>query len=105
MKRKQRNETTSKNKPDVNSEEQSNAQGTEEQSEEGTRESEKCNEERASDDTINELPDPKWEKVGQIQELYMYPLKSGRGRSLRECDFTDLGISCEDGGKFKLRDR
>ncbi|KOX75830.1 MOSC domain-containing protein 1, mitochondrial [Melipona quadrifasciata] len=49
--------------------------------------------------------DAKWEKVGQIQELYMYPLKSGRGMSLRECDFTEWGISFEDAGKFKLRDR
>ncbi|KAF3424996.1 hypothetical protein E2986_08704, partial [Frieseomelitta varia] len=100
-----KNETTSRNKPDVNSEVKSNAEGTEEENEEGTRESEKSNEERACDDTINELPDPNWEKVGEIQELYMYPLKSGRGRSLRECDFTNWGISCGDPGKFKLRDR
>ncbi|KAK1130658.1 hypothetical protein K0M31_018774 [Melipona bicolor] len=100
-KRCSKNEPKPKDKPDVNNGENSNAEGTEE----GTRESEKNDEEGASDDTINELPDPKWEKVGQIQELYMYPLKSGRGKSVMECDFTEWGISFEDAGKFRLRDR
>lgn len=100
-KRKRCSKNEPKNKPDVNNGENSNAEATEE----GTRESEKNEEERASDDTINELPDPKWKKVGQIQELYMYPLKSGRGKSVSECDFTEWGISFEDAGKFKLRDR
>ncbi|KAG6798422.1 mitochondrial amidoxime-reducing component 1 isoform X3 [Apis mellifera caucasica] len=35
----------------------------------------------------------------------MYPLKSGRGKTLRECDFTQYGISLEDKGRFTLRDR
>lgn len=56
-------------------------------------------------DTIPELPDPKWRKVGQIQELYMYPLKSGRGKDVTECDFTEYGISIENEGRFILRDR
>ena len=95
MKRSPKSETKPKSegKPDVNGEENANAEGTEEENE-GT-----------GDDTITELPDPKWEKVGQIQELYVYPLKSGRGKSLRECDFTEWGISFENAGKFKLRDR
>ncbi|OAD53227.1 MOSC domain-containing protein 1, mitochondrial, partial [Eufriesea mexicana] len=63
------------------------------------------NEECPSDDAISELPDPKWVKVGQIQELYMYPLKSGRGKNLRECSFTEFGISLENEGKFTLKDR
>lgn len=57
------------------------------------------------DETIPELSNPNWVKVGQIQELYMYPLKSGRGKTLRECDFTQYGISLEDKGRFTLRDR
>lgn len=61
--------------------------------------------ERSNDATIPELPNPNWVKVGQIQELYMYPLKSGRGKTLRECDFTEYGISLEDKGRFTLRDR
>lgn len=59
---------------------------------------------RRSDD-IPELPDPKWSKVGEVEELYVYPMKSGRGRSLNECEFTDFGICVESQGKFALRDR
>ncbi|XP_031845755.1 mitochondrial amidoxime-reducing component 1 isoform X2 [Nomia melanderi] len=58
-----------------------------------------------SNDTIPELPDPKWVKVGQVQELYIYPLKSGRGRNLSDCNFTEFGISIEDERKCTLRDR
>ncbi|XP_043250406.1 mitochondrial amidoxime-reducing component 1-like isoform X2 [Colletes gigas] len=58
-----------------------------------------------SNDTIPELPDPKWMKVGQIQELYAYPLKSGRGQDVKECNFTEFGISIEKEGRFTLRDR
>nr|XP_033332970.1 mitochondrial amidoxime-reducing component 1-like isoform X2 [Megalopta genalis] len=59
---------------------------------------------RRSDD-IPELPDPKWTKVGEVEELYVYPMKSGRGRSLGECEFTEFGICIESQGKFALRDR
>ncbi|XP_076624145.1 mitochondrial amidoxime-reducing component 1 isoform X2 [Colletes latitarsis] len=58
-----------------------------------------------TNDTIPELPDPKWMKVGQIQELYAYPLKSGRGQDVKECNFTEFGISIEKEGRFTLRDR
>ncbi|XP_034181030.1 mitochondrial amidoxime-reducing component 1 isoform X2 [Osmia lignaria lignaria] len=61
-------------------------------------------EEQTEDDTISELPDPNWVKVGQVRELYIYPLKSGRGKELRECNFTEYGISVENQG-FTLRDR
>ncbi|XP_017790095.1 PREDICTED: mitochondrial amidoxime-reducing component 1-like isoform X2 [Habropoda laboriosa] len=57
------------------------------------------------DDTIPELPDPKWEKVGEIRELYLYPLKSGRGKNLKQCDFTEFGISLKNEGMFTLVDR
>lgn len=58
-----------------------------------------------SGETILDLPNPKWVKVGQIQELYIYPLKSGRGKNVRECDFTEYGICVENDGRFALRDR
>ncbi|XP_078051307.1 mitochondrial amidoxime-reducing component 1 [Augochlora pura] len=59
---------------------------------------------RRSDD-IPELPEPKWRKVGEVEELYVYPMKSGRGKSLSECQFTEFGICVENQGKFALRDR
>lgn len=60
---------------------------------------------RRRSDEIPELPGPNWVKVGQVQELYVYPMKSGRGRSVAECEFTELGICIESEGKFTLRDR
>ncbi|XP_076294763.1 mitochondrial amidoxime-reducing component 1 isoform X2 [Lasioglossum baleicum] len=60
---------------------------------------------RRRSDEIPELPDPNWVKVGQVQELYVYPMKSGRGRNVAECEFTELGICIESEGKFTLRDR
>ncbi|XP_076644070.1 mitochondrial amidoxime-reducing component 1 [Halictus rubicundus] len=60
---------------------------------------------RRRSDEIPELPDPNWVKVGQVQELYVYPMKSGRGRNVTECEFTELGICIESEGKFTLRDR
>ncbi|XP_076761826.1 mitochondrial amidoxime-reducing component 1 isoform X1 [Xylocopa sonorina] len=62
-------------------------------------------EESLIDDSIPELPDPKWVKVGQVQELYVYPLKSGRGKTVKECDFTEFGISLDDKGRITLKDR
>ncbi|XP_053985796.1 mitochondrial amidoxime-reducing component 1-like isoform X2 [Hylaeus volcanicus] len=58
-----------------------------------------------TNDNIPELPYPNWVKVGEIQELYAYPLKSGRGKAVKECDFTEFGISIESKGHFTLRDR
>ncbi|XP_054016010.1 mitochondrial amidoxime-reducing component 1-like isoform X1 [Hylaeus anthracinus] len=58
-----------------------------------------------TNDNIPELPYPNWVKVGEIQELYAYPLKSGRGKAVKECDFTEFGISIESKGRFTLRDR
>lgn len=56
-------------------------------------------------ETIPELPKPKWVKVGQVQELYMYPLKSGRGKDIRECFFSEYGICIQNKGHLALRDR
>ncbi|XP_026666584.1 mitochondrial amidoxime-reducing component 1-like isoform X2 [Ceratina calcarata] len=61
--------------------------------------------EQVKEETTPELPDLKWSKVGQIRELYVYPLKSGRGKNVKECDFTEYGISIEETGKFTLKDR
>ncbi|XP_015108750.1 mitochondrial amidoxime-reducing component 1 [Diachasma alloeum] len=54
---------------------------------------------------IKELPQPSWAKVGEIKELYFYPLKSGRGREVHECEFTEYGIALEDKAGLTLRDR
>lgn len=92
-----RNETEESENIEKNVEEKDNANHEDDEEEE--------EEEDSNDATIPELPNPNWVKVGQIQELYMYPLKSGRGKTLRECDFTEYGISLEDKGRFTLRDR
>ncbi|XP_015593032.1 mitochondrial amidoxime-reducing component 1 isoform X2 [Cephus cinctus] len=55
---------------------------------------------------IDELPDPKWLKVGKIKEIFYYPLKSGRGKDVKQCHFTEYGISVTDTpGNVVLRDR
>lgn len=48
-----------------------------------------------------------WKIIGEIKELFIYPLKSGRGKNLKVSLFTDYGISTfsEDDGCFLLRDR
>ncbi|XP_015185472.1 PREDICTED: mitochondrial amidoxime-reducing component 1-like [Polistes dominula] len=51
------------------------------------------------------IPKLKWVKVGRVEELYYYPLKSGRGKTITECKFTEYGISVEDEGLLTLRDR
>lgn len=53
-----------------------------------------------------ELLADKWLKVGKVKELYFYPLKSGRGKNVLECKFTELGIAMMGSdGQFTLRDR
>lgn len=66
---------------------------------------EKADEARPRSDEMPELQDPNWVKVGQVEELYVYPMKSGRGRNVDECEFTEFGICIESEGKFTLRDR
>lgn len=53
----------------------------------------------------SDIPKLKWVKVGRVEELYYYPLKSGRGKAVTECKFTEFGISIEKDGLFTLRDR
>lgn len=56
-------------------------------------------------ETVSDIPKLKWVKVGRVEELYYYPLKSGRGKTVTECKFTEFGISVEKNGLFTLRDR
>lgn len=58
-----------------------------------------------SDKYIEELPEPKWIKIGEIKELFYYPLKSGRGKNLNNCEFTNFGIAVNDNDKLTLKDR
>ncbi|XP_066585709.1 mitochondrial amidoxime-reducing component 1-like [Prorops nasuta] len=46
-----------------------------------------------------------WVKVGTVHELYIYPLKSGRGRTLEDCEFTEYGINVREKGLLTLKDR
>lgn len=53
----------------------------------------------------SDFPELKWVKVGRVEELYYYPLKSGRGKAVGECKFTEYGISVENDKLMPLRDR
>lgn len=55
--------------------------------------------------STSELLNPRWLKVGKVKELYFYPLKSGRGKQLQKCKFTEFGISVNSDDQFTLRDR
>ncbi|KAI4495552.1 hypothetical protein M0802_008564 [Mischocyttarus mexicanus] len=62
--------------------------------------------ERKIDENVEtNIPKLKWVKVGRVEELYYYPLKSGRGKTITECKFTKYGISVEENGLLTLRDR
>lgn len=68
---------------------------------------EKKEEKREKQEKIetSDFPELKWVKVGKVEELYYYPLKSGRGKAVGECKFTEYGISVENDGVYSLRDR
>ncbi|XP_037048136.1 mitochondrial amidoxime-reducing component 1-like [Bradysia coprophila] len=55
--------------------------------------------------STSELHTEKWLKVGKVKELFFYPLKSGRGKNVLECKFTEFGIAIMGSGQFTLRDR
>ncbi|XP_012273670.1 mitochondrial amidoxime-reducing component 1 [Orussus abietinus] len=55
-------------------------------------------------DIIPELPQPRWTKVGKVAKLFFYPLKSGSGIEISNCNFTEFGISVEEEA-FILQDR
>ena len=50
----------------------------------------------------------KWKKVGEISELHIYPLKSGKGIQLQEAECTDFGLKATSAAPVEyqhLRDR
>lgn len=55
--------------------------------------------------TAPDLLNPRWLKVGKVKELYCYPLKSGRGKKVTECKFTEFGVSVSNDNHLTLRDR
>lgn len=48
-----------------------------------------------------------WEKVGRVKELFLYPLKSGKGCSANSLFVTNKGVKEIDknDGSIELRDR
>lgn len=52
-------------------------------------------------------PPQKWEQVGEVTELCVYPLKSGKRIALKRAEFTSYGIKQrKDDSKFyQLQDR
>jgi uncharacterized protein YcbX len=49
----------------------------------------------------------KWEKVGTVKKLHLYPLKSGHRVELQRAEVTDVGLrqTKDDDSVFQLRDR
>lgn len=52
---------------------------------------------------INSLPEA-WDKVGTVKELWLYPLKSGKGCPVDSCFFDTAGITITK-GDTTLKDR
>ncbi|PSN39539.1 hypothetical protein C0J52_12384 [Blattella germanica] len=52
----------------------------------------------------NRIP-TKWRKVGEIREMTIYPLKSGRGVNLKNAICTDLGLQSIEQDTTELLDR
>lgn len=52
-------------------------------------------------------PPKKWELVANIKQLYLYPLKSGKGQEIKKAECTVFGIqmSKEEDSVMQLRDR
>lgn len=48
-----------------------------------------------------------WEPVGEVRDLCLYPLKSGRRKHLKTAECTKYGLqqTREDGKVYQLRDR
>jgi hypothetical protein len=47
----------------------------------------------------------KWQRVGELSELMLFPVKSCAGISLQEAECTEYGIQTVTDGPLKLRDR
>jgi hypothetical protein len=52
----------------------------------------------------NRVP-TKWRRVGEVSEMTIYPLKSGRGVDLKEAFCTDLGLRTIGDQTTELLDR
>jgi hypothetical protein len=52
----------------------------------------------------NKVP-TKWRRVGEVSEITIYPLKSGRGVDLKEAFCTDLGLKTIGDQTTQLLDR
>ncbi|OXU27180.1 hypothetical protein TSAR_005445 [Trichomalopsis sarcophagae] len=61
--------------------------------------------ERKLRDEILASPDSSWKKVGSVKEIYYYPLKSGKGKPVEECNFENVGISVSNEEFIPMRDR
>nr|CAD7601813.1 unnamed protein product [Timema genevievae] len=53
----------------------------------------------------DQKPPSRWRRVGELAELTVFPLKSGRGVRLEEADCTEIGLRTREEGVFQLRDR
>nr|CAD7434207.1 unnamed protein product [Timema monikensis] len=53
----------------------------------------------------DQKPPSRWRRVGELAELTVFPLKSGRGVQLEEADCTEIGLRTREEGVFQLRDR
>ncbi|XP_063222692.1 mitochondrial amidoxime-reducing component 1-like [Bacillus rossius redtenbacheri] len=47
----------------------------------------------------------RWRRAGQLSEILLYPLKSGRGLALQQAECTELGLQVVGPGSSNLRDR
>jgi hypothetical protein len=47
----------------------------------------------------------KWRRVGEVSEMTIYPLKSGRGVDLKDAFCTDLGLQTTEDETTNLLDR
>ncbi|CAG2061519.1 unnamed protein product, partial [Timema podura] len=52
----------------------------------------------------DQKPPSRWRRVGELAELTVFPLKSGRGVQLEEADCTEIGLRTREEGVFQLRD-
>ncbi|XP_075212159.1 mitochondrial amidoxime-reducing component 1-like [Lycorma delicatula] len=56
----------------------------------------------------NRIP-TEWKPIGKVEQLFVYPLKSGKAIELKTAECTELGLkeilSDEEKGRFTLRDR
>ncbi|XP_014210797.1 mitochondrial amidoxime reducing component 2-like [Copidosoma floridanum] len=62
-------------------------------------------EDEKQNEKILSSPDASWKQVGKVKEIFCYPLKSGKGRSVEMCRFEERGITIDEPAVFPVRDR